>query len=189
MNIAIVVFFFKRRALSAVTIPAMITARRLTCATAMAILATCGVVETAPPAMPPAAQSAQPPTADSWQLSFQLSGGFAGVDRRLELASTGDLRARDRRRGTDVAARTPPDDVARIAALLAELKSIDSRGAGRCRDCLEYDLEIQRSGQSLVFHLQDTTLGSSGIAPLVKILTGLLDDAFAGRLSVQPAPG
>jgi len=111
------------------------------------------------------------------------------MDRRLELASTGVLTARDRRRGTDLSARAPSDDVARIAALLAGLKSIDSRGGGTCRDCLEYDIEILTGGRSRVFHLQDTTLGNSGIEPLVNILTRLLDDAFAGRLSAQPAPG
>ena len=158
----------------------MTTAGRFIAATAFIALAACGFVPAAQP-LPPAAPSQQPATAESWQLSFQLSGGFAGVDQRLELASTGALRARDRRRAADVSARTPATDVARITALLAELKSIDSRGGGTCRDCLEYDIEIQTGGRSRVFHLQDTTLGNSGIEPLVKILTRLLDDALAGR--------
>ena len=159
----------------------MATARRLLCAATLITLAACAMAQTASP-------PAQTAITDSWQLSFHLSGGFAGVDQRLELASTGALTARDRRRGTDVSARAPAEDMARIAALLADLKAIDSGGRSTCRDCFEYDIEIQTRGRSLVFHLQDTSLSNSGMEPLVKALNSLLDDAVAGRLTGPQAP-
>jgi len=46
-------------------------------------------------------------TADSWHVSLHVSGGFAGVDRELELASTGALTARDRKRGTSATVQAP----------------------------------------------------------------------------------
>jgi hypothetical protein len=46
--------------------------------------------------------SAQNIPHDVWQLTLQLTGGFAGIDRQLELASTGELKVTNRRRGTQV---------------------------------------------------------------------------------------
>ncbi|MEO8260257.1 MAG: hypothetical protein ABI868_23120 [Acidobacteriota bacterium] len=154
---------------------------RLLLAAAVIALAACASVETAP-------SPAQAGTTGSWQLSFHLSGGFAGMDRRLELSSTGALTVRDRKRSTDVGVQVAASEVARIAALIPDMKVVAAGGRSTCRDCFNYDLEIQGQGRSQVVHLDDVTLANSGIEPFVKILTRLLDDALAGRLSAPQTP-
>jgi hypothetical protein len=139
--------------------------------------------------VPSAASSVQNATAESWSLSFHLSGGFAGVNQELELASTGDLAARDRKRVTNITAQAPASDLVQIAALVADVKSVDSGRPAACRDCLQYDLEVHVRGQAISVHLNDMTLASSGPEPLVKALASLLDRALGDRLNPQGAPG
>ena len=165
----------------------MATARQILYATAFIALGACAVF---PGAQPVTLQSAAPPgqaaSTEGWQLSFQLSGGFAGVDQRLELASTGSLTARDRRRDMAVAAKISSDDVARIGALIADLKAVPAAGRSTCPDCLTYDLEIRTGGKSLVFRLNDGSLPNSGLEPLVQTLRSLLSGAWTGQLGPPP---
>jgi hypothetical protein len=125
------------------------------------------------------------PTDDRWRIVFQLSGGIAGLDRQLEVTSTGELVAQDRRRGTRVAAQTTANELAQIASLVAAAKSVDPGRQTACRDCLLYDIEIDARGRSFVFHLDDLSLPNSGVEPLVKALMNLLDRALAGGLTLQ----
>jgi hypothetical protein len=127
----------------------------------------------------------QAKTAEGWRLTFHLSGGFAGMDRELQIASTGDLTARDRRRGTSIAAKAPANDLILIDALVTDMKSVDSGRSTSCRDCLQYDLEVQRRGETRGLRLDDMTLAKSGTGPLIKALTNLLDRALTGGLSLQ----
>jgi len=165
----------------------MTTARQLLYAAAFIVIAVYAVFASAQPlTMRSAPLPGQAASNEIWQLSFHLSGGFSGVDQRLELASTGSLTARDRKRGKDVAVQISSNEVARVAGLIADLKSVAADGRFTCPDCLTYEVEIRTGGKSLVFRLHDGTLANSGLAPLVQALTSLLDDAWTGRLGPPP---
>lgn len=128
------------------------------------------------------APSAPVPVGEPWRLEIHLSGGFAGLDRQLELSSTGELTASDRRRDTHFTARLPAGDIAQIDSLIPVAPAESARRTG-CADCLLYDLTLHAHGQSVVVHLDDTSLGRSGVEPLIKRLLTLLDRALTGRLN------
>ena len=122
-----------------------------------------------------ATPSIQDAPREIWQLTLQLTGGFAGVDRQLEVASTGELKVTDRRRGTHVVTQASPSELAQIASMVADLKSVDAVRRSTCRDCVQYDLNIRLSGRSLVFNINDESLAGTPVEPLVNLLTRALN--------------
>ena len=120
-------------------------------------------------------------SAVTWNLTFHLYGGFAGFDRELQLASSGELTASDRKRNVRLGAKAPSADLIQIASLLAETKSAEPVRPKDCSDCLQYIVEIQVE-QPLVWHLNDLNLEGSGLEGLVKALMTLMDRALSGQL-------
>jgi hypothetical protein len=127
-----------------------------------------------------------------WQLKLRISGGIAGLDQQLELASTGDLKAIDRRRGIEVSARASASDTTQIASLIAGVESVDPaprRARTACSDCLQYDLDLRIDGRSLAFSLNDVTLAGTAIEPLVHALLKLLNRELSQqRTPREPIP-
>jgi hypothetical protein len=120
-----------------------------------------------------------PRAADGWRVILTLSGGFAGVDRRLDVSSTGELSAADRGRGASVSRLATAPELAEIGMLAASVKPpASSRRPTNCRDCFEYALEIERGGERFATKFDDTNLPASGFAPLVNALTTLLNRAL-----------
>jgi hypothetical protein len=127
--------------------------------------------------------SVEPQSLEAWTITFHVSGGFAGSDRELELASTGELTAQDRRRGVRVTARAPAPTIAQIASLVRDVTPQESRRSPSCRDCFEYDVGIRRDNDRIVLRVDDSSVSGSAAEPFVKILNELLDSALTGRLS------
>ena len=117
-------------------------------------------------------------------FEIHLSGGFAGLNRELQLSSTGELSATDRRRDTHVTARVSADEISKIGSLIPVAPASPSRKTG-CADCFLYDLTLHVRGRSVVVRTDDVSLGGSDIEPLVRNLVALLDRAMTGRLNVQ----
>lgn len=128
---------------------------------------------------PPAAPDRATP--DSWELTLHLSGGFAGLDRTLELLGTGVMRGIDRKRSAQIAAQATDQERARIASLVSALKSGATARSTECRDCLEYTLNIRRGSERFVFELDDSSLAQSSVEPLVNVLVTALNRALAGN--------
>ena len=116
--------------------------------------------------------------AENWLVELHVSGGFAGLDRMLQLRSTGELTASDRNRRVSVDGQASPEDLDRVAALLENTQAAAVVGDGRCRDCIEYEIRIERDGELRVTRLNDRTRGSSGLEELVRILERLIQDAL-----------
>jgi hypothetical protein len=136
------------------------------------------------PAQTALATSSPAPAEDTWRLEIHLSGGFAGLNRELQLSSTGELSAHDRRRDTHVTARVSADEISKIGSLIPVAPASPSRKTG-CADCFLYDLTLHVRGRSVVVRTDDVSLGGSDIEPLVRNLVALLDRAMTGRLNVQ----
>jgi len=128
--------------------------------------------------------STQDVSRDVWQLTLQLTGGIAGNDRQLELASTGELKVTDRRRGTHAITQASASELTQIASMVADLKSADPVRRSTCRDCIQYDLTIRLSGRPLVFSLNDVSVVGTPVEPLIKVLA----DALNRELSRQRKP-
>lgn len=118
-----------------------------------------------------------------WQLTFSMSGGFAGIDRRLELSDGGELTVVDQNTGQRVTTLLPESTMAEIRSWILRVKNTPAKTplSARCRDCFEYRLEIRRENERVFFRLDDTTLAEAEIAPLVEILARLQTQALAGK--------
>jgi hypothetical protein len=117
--------------------------------------------------------------ADVWHLSFRLSGGFAGFDRELQIESTGELRATDRRRSRATSARVPAGELARIRAAIVTLPAAPPPDDGLCRDCLTYEIRLTTDKRSLTTRLNDMNVSASGLSDLVDALKNLLTGTLA----------
>ena len=161
----------------------MLRLRFLAWSTGVSLLAACsgGMAATGadPAAVRPEATTAPVQT---WNLSLHLTGGFAGFDRELQLASNGELTASDRKRNLRITAKAASADLDRIAALLDTAKSVQPGRLTACSDCLQYVVEI-RSEKPIVWQLNDLNLHQSGLAELVGALTGLMNRALSGQLN------
>jgi hypothetical protein len=145
------------------------------------LLASCGGVGQKPPS-----SSAKPANlfqATTWRIDFQLSGGFAGLDRTLTLSNTGQLTAEDRSQRSRVATQATPQELDQIAALVARIKSLPAipRGDSRCRDCLSYNIAIDVDGERFSALLDDTTLPGSGLEELARALSALLNRSLSTK--------
>ena len=125
-------------------------------------------------ARPSATPSSQGVTQHVWQLTLKLTGGFTGMDRQLELASTGELKVTDRRRETEVSTKASATELAQIASMVANLKSLDAARESTCRDCVQYGLSIRLNGRSLLLNLDDLSLVGNPAEPLTNALTRVL---------------
>ena len=153
-------------------------------ATGACVLACSGGPVTQPDSASSVKPSATTASTATWNLTFHLSGGFAGFDRELQLASSGELTASDRKRNLRTSAKAPSADLSQIAALLVDAKSVEPVRPRNCSDCLQYVVEIQeiQREKPLVWHLNDLNLESSGLGGLVKALMTLMDRALTGQL-------
>jgi hypothetical protein len=120
----------------------------------------------------------QPPTAPSqpanWSLTFHLTGGFAGFDRQLDLASSGAATFADRRRNVTRAAQISADDLNTVNALVAGAHSTDVRAPG-CADCFDYTVDVRGASGLITIRANDAGMSGSDAAPLVTALSQLLN--------------
>ena len=125
---------------------------------------------------------ALPPAVDKWHVTFDLTGGLAGFDRRLELADTGAFTAMDRKRGIQTMSMATPKELAEIVSFLPDLKSAPPARETKCRDCIEYGLAAQIGSQSMLLRFNDLALPGSKAENIINSLTRLLNRA----LTTQP---
>jgi hypothetical protein len=106
-----------------------------------------------------------------WSLTFTVSGGIAGLNRTLQLESSGAATAIDRQRSLHVRRQIARDDVSEIERFATAAASFDKSGDDVCRDCLTYAIDLRVSGRSVRIRATDITLSDSKAAPLVRALT------------------
>ena len=111
-----------------------------------------------------------------WQIAFQVSGGFAGLDRTLTVSNTGSVSAEDRRRREKAISQATAGEVAQLESSLALIKNATAvQRNGQCRDCLLYEIDLTANGGSFRVQIDDTTLPKSGLADVTTLLMTLLN--------------
>ncbi len=119
-------------------------------------------------------------TSMSWQISFVMSGGFAGVIRSVELSDDGLLRATDERTGRRSEVQISAADLAAISAWVAQVQPMPSLPRfSDCRDCLHYDITIRRGSETLTAELTDLNLDQSALSLLINKLAALQETALS----------
>jgi hypothetical protein len=118
--------------------------------------------------------------ATAWRIHFTQSGGFAGMQRELEVAGAGDLTARDLRRKREVQVQLADAERSRLLTLLREAPAESrARGNAQCNDCLEYQVDATIDSRRIFARVVDTQLETSGFGPLVKALAEVLTRTLA----------
>jgi hypothetical protein len=136
----------------------------------------------------PATQTSAGAAKDEWRVVFRMSGGFAGFNRELELTNTGSAKAIDHKRSIQTTAKATAQELDEINTLLSDLKPIEVGRESKCRDCLEYSLDVQINGRPVAVRISDSPPAGSKLQNLVKALTNLLNRTLASPPAQESAP-
>ena len=150
-------------------------------------LAACGPATITPPdAVPlpsPSGPQSLPSPAQPWDLSLTQSGGFAGVQLKVDVSSAGRLSAEDQRSGKKVSRQLDAATLEKLAGLAAAVAASTPQSPhSSCADCFLYDLQVTSGARTVHVQADDTTLAASGAQELVSLLNQLRD----GALKSQP---
>jgi hypothetical protein len=141
------------------------------------LLVLCGLVACS--ALPGAGDSL-PDLSGTWSITLTQSGGFAGLNRTVTVASDGNVTARDARTDQSGSLQLSSGELAALQQLVAASSFVHpTKTDSGCADCFLYDLQIQSPAGRASFQLNDVTLPDSGLQPLVEYLVDLMDQALA----------
>jgi len=117
-------------------------------------------------------------TGEPWTVVMRVSGGIAGLDREIQLASTGPFTATDRRRRVSAMGSMPAAALADLDAIIFKLTASASRRDPACRDCLVYRFEIKRATTAVTADFDDLSVAGTPFELLVNTLTTQLTEAL-----------
>src|SRR5688572_29564767 len=112
-------------------------------------------------------------TRENWSLTLRVSGGFAGLNREMDLTSSGSATVTDLRRNRQVRQQVTPEELLEIDRLIVAAVSLDAQGPTSCRDCLSYSIDLRRKEQLVTIRANDDSLSKSKNASLVHALSRL----------------
>jgi hypothetical protein len=119
----------------------------------------------------------------TWTVKFTLSGGFAGLNREMELSSSGRLDVTDQKRNKQVTFQLTGEDIKKIQGLIATaVRFPQVNELPACADCYLYGLSIQMTVMDFSASLNDINLSKSGLAPLINGLKDLQERALSGAM-------
>ena len=115
------------------------------------------------------------------QLSLQISGGFSGRVKVLDVTADGLAIWQDMRRQVSRRMQLPPAYLLKLEALLAEIPGADPADGGqqlpgRCRDCVEYRLTINALAKPRRIVATSDRLAASVYQNLIVLLSNISDE-------------
>ena len=117
---------------------------------------------------------AMPKLAGNWQISLAQTGGFAGVSRRLEISSSGEMTLTDERSQQHSTTQLPANKFAKLKDLVAATEYRPITQPMSCADCFIYDLQIDNGSEKFQVQIEDVNLPNSGLQPLISFLAEML---------------
>jgi hypothetical protein len=123
----------------------------------------------------------------AWEIEYTRSGGFAGIRQRLQVSSSGTLTAADLNRNISIEQRASSDQLSGIAGMLEKMDAggmTERAPAIRnvCRDCFQHALTVVIDGREYTQRLDDLSLPGSPAAPLIGVLSSLLQRTLPGTM-------
>ncbi len=122
-------------------------------------------------------------SAEPWQISMHISGGFAGIAQRIELHHDGTAVVEDEKRNRSEKIMLQADELEQLSALLAHVpkSGADVSKNVRCCDYFQYTLESTRGGDVYRASFDTVDLEALPYVPLVRALTEKLQNTFANN--------
>ncbi len=140
------------------------------------LLAACGPATITAPDVQPL-----PSPSSTWDVSLTQSGGFAGVQLKVEVSSDGRLTAENLRSGSTATRQLDAATLGKLSGLVSAIPaSTPQLPASKCADCFLYDLQITSGARTIHIQADDTTLAASGADQLIGLLRELRDTALKG---------
>lgn len=124
-----------------------------------------------------------PAAPGTWTAQLIQSGCIAGMLLTVEASADGQLKAEDQHSGRSAITTLPPDTIAPLDQMISNANAPVASGvpSGCAADCMTYTLDLTSTRGVIHVHADDTTLGSSGFEPLIKLLQQLRDDALHAK--------
>jgi hypothetical protein len=119
---------------------------------------------------------ALPKLTGTWQISLAQTGGFAGVSRRLEISSNGEMTLTDERSQKQSTVQLSADKFARLKDLVVATQYRPITQPLGCADCFIYDLQIDNGSEKFQVQIDDVNLPNSGLQPLISFLAEMLNN-------------
>ena len=117
----------------------------------------------------------------TWELDLAVTGGLAGVDRKLELDQTGKYEAADLRQDAKVEGNLAPELMGDVVGLLQGFcKSPETARPPACADCFLYSLQVTLQGVHFELELNDLNVMETPAGELVAFMSQLLNSALEG---------
>ena len=121
----------------------------------------------------------QPSSCDvsgTWEVELSVTGGFAGVDRRLQVDDQGAYEAEDAQPASKEEGVLSADEMEQLLALLPSVcEPYEASRPPSCADCFNYFLEATLQGSAYEFILNDLSLAEAPVGPLVGWLSSYLN--------------
>ncbi len=121
----------------------------------------------------------------SWQITLDVSGGFSGLRRTLQISSTGKLTAVDQKTGKKARSKLARHEADQLTSIVAAAcpfdKSLPASRAAGCPDCLVYGLRISSGEKSNSVQVNDRTLPGSRLESLINRLMRILEQALSSQ--------
>jgi hypothetical protein len=144
-------------------------------------LAACTLTSTTASPVAGINQASQAAAAD-WKLEFARSGGFAGLRQRLWFSSNGELRAVDERKSIEVTRKALLSEVEKAGELLVKACPFEPKPqAEECRDCFNYNLDIELDGQKYAMQSSDISKPSVDLQALIVFLVSILEQTLGNQ--------
>ncbi len=145
------------------------------------LLAACtGAPMARPSATAPSSKATpQPASCDvggTWDVELTVTGGFAGVERRIQVDDQGAYEAEDAQQAAKEEGMLSADEMEQLLGLLPSVcEPYEAARPPSCADCFNYALEATLEGSGYEFILNDLSLPDAPVGPLVGWLSSYLN--------------
>jgi hypothetical protein len=117
-------------------------------------------------------------------IQYEVSGGFAGIRRQLNVSGNGHIIASDLKRKRSVEQQATPDQLVKIADALSKIdpSRLSAKGpktSNHCADCFQHALTVDNAGQHYKLDVDDIMMQDPACAELIVLLSSLLDQVLA----------
>ena len=120
-----------------------------------------------------------PPVSADWTIQFSYSGGIAGMNRKLEINSSGQGTVTDERTGKTAKIQLTTGQLSQLRKFATESVYQPATKPSACADCFVYTIQIESgSGKPFAAQVDDVNLESSGLASLVEFMRSVTDNAL-----------
>lgn len=113
-----------------------------------------------------------------WLVRMTLSGGFAGLLRKIEVKSGGEYVVIDEKVKKTFSDDLTEAEISNLEELVSKLKFFAPEMPTGCADCFIYEIEIESGGRKMIASADDISLEDSGLGELVQFLHNIMDRAL-----------